>query len=348
MTPSLEETIYLDFITSDATGAAADADSTPTAEVFENATDTTVVALTVTKRTSKTGNYRVPVACTAANGFEAGKSYNVIASATIGGVAAKCKIGSFQVRRDSVRTGTAQAGASSTITLDSGASAVDNFYKRQRVFLTGGTGAGQDRVITGYVGSTKVATVGINWTTNPDGTTTFSILPDGSVNVIQWDSVYAGSAVVGANVLAISGVTNNADALAVMTSAYNGGTFDVQSVTNAITLPAIPTDWISATGVKADAVTKIQSGLATPTNITAATGVVLAATGLDQISATSPTALATTFREKVLQVWERFFGKVVKDDNAGTVKVMQGTGSTAQTTQTFTSATGVDTINKAT
>lgn len=39
----------------------------------------------------------------------------------------------------------------------------------------------------------------------------------------------------------------------------------------AVTLPAAPTDWITAASVKADAVTKIQSGLATPTNITAGT-----------------------------------------------------------------------------
>ena len=51
----------------------------------------------------------------------------------------------------------------------------------------------------------------------------------------------------------------------------------VTAVTNAVTLPAMPTDWISSAGMSAAAVTKIQSGLATPTNITAATGVSLAA-----------------------------------------------------------------------
>jgi hypothetical protein len=121
MQPSLEETVYLDFVTSSSTGAAADADSTPTAEVFEDATDTTVVALTVTKRTSKTGNYRVPVACTAANGFEAGKSYNVIASATIGGVAAKAKIGTFQCRaRDTDDLATPTNITAATVTLADG------------------------------------------------------------------------------------------------------------------------------------------------------------------------------------------------------------------------------------
>jgi hypothetical protein len=99
MTPSLTETIYVDFITSlPTTGAAADADATPTCEVFEDATDTATVAPTVVKRSGKTGNYRIPVVCTAANGFEAGKSYNVVASATVGGVAAKAIVQTFQIR----------------------------------------------------------------------------------------------------------------------------------------------------------------------------------------------------------------------------------------------------------
>lgn len=98
MNPRLEETIYVDFITSASTGAATDADSTPTIEVFEDATDTAILTPTATKRTSKTGDYRVPIACTAANGFEDLKSYNVIASATVGGIAAKAVVARFQVR----------------------------------------------------------------------------------------------------------------------------------------------------------------------------------------------------------------------------------------------------------
>lgn len=99
MTPSLEETIYVDFITSaPTTGAASDADSLPTCEVFEDATDTAIVTPTVVKRTGKTGDYRAPIACTAANGFETGKSYNVVVTATVGGVVAKAVVKTFQVR----------------------------------------------------------------------------------------------------------------------------------------------------------------------------------------------------------------------------------------------------------
>ncbi len=75
-----------------------------------------------------------------------------------------------------VRNGTAQAGAASTITLDAGASATDNLYNGMTVRLDSGTGAGQARVITGYVGSTKVATVDRAWATNPDSTSVFTVL----------------------------------------------------------------------------------------------------------------------------------------------------------------------------
>jgi len=82
-----------------------------------------------------------------------------------------------------IRSNTAQAGAAGTITLDASASAVDGFYADTLVLLTGGTGAGQVRRGRAYVGATKVLTVVPNWTTNPDNTSTFAILPATSV----WD-----------------------------------------------------------------------------------------------------------------------------------------------------------------
>jgi hypothetical protein len=75
-----------------------------------------------------------------------------------------------------VRSNTAQAGAATTITLDASASATDNFYSNDLLLITGGTGAGQAKFITSYVGSTKIATVA-TWVTNPDNTSTFAILP---------------------------------------------------------------------------------------------------------------------------------------------------------------------------
>jgi len=72
-------------------------------------------------------------------------------------------------------SGTAQAGTSTTITLKSASSSVDDYFNGLYITITGGTGAGQVRIIEDYVGSTKVATVDRAWTTAPNSTSTYSI-----------------------------------------------------------------------------------------------------------------------------------------------------------------------------
>lgn len=77
-------------------------------------------------------------------------------------------------------TGTAQAGGASAITLAAGASAVNDAYKGMVLETTGGTGAGQKRIVTGYVGATKVTTVSPSWASVPggvvpDATTTYAV-----------------------------------------------------------------------------------------------------------------------------------------------------------------------------
>ena len=75
-------------------------------------------------------------------------------------------------------TGTAQAGAATSITLRSGASAANDTYNGQVVYISAGTGAGQSRAISDYDGTTKVATVISNWATAPDNTSVYDIYPD--------------------------------------------------------------------------------------------------------------------------------------------------------------------------
>jgi lysophospholipase L1-like esterase len=79
----------------------------------------------------------------------------------------------------SSRTGTAQAGGATTITLDAGASATTGVYVGFDVAITGGPGSGQQKLITAYDGTTKVATVVSAWSTNPEVTSTFEIRPPG-------------------------------------------------------------------------------------------------------------------------------------------------------------------------
>jgi len=88
--------------------------------------------------------------------------------------------GSFGSMLQTPNSGTAQAGGATTITLASGASATNDFYKNDGIQILSGTGAGQFRFITAYAGSTKVATVSA-WATNPDATSVYTIIPFGAI-----------------------------------------------------------------------------------------------------------------------------------------------------------------------
>ena len=100
-------------------------------------------------------------------------------------------------------TGTAQSGSTtSTIKLASGESSVDDFYNGMLVRITSGTGSGQVRRITDYVGSTRVATVDSNWTTTPDNTSVYRVgvfdsssvgqyimaSPQGRARIVEYES----------------------------------------------------------------------------------------------------------------------------------------------------------------
>jgi len=87
------------------------------------------------------------------------------------------------VELSSGTAGTAQAGTANTITLASTASASDDAYTTLGITIDSGTGSGQTKTITDYVGSTKVATVDSDWGTQPDDTSVYTVgLGGGSTN----------------------------------------------------------------------------------------------------------------------------------------------------------------------
>jgi hypothetical protein len=94
----------------------------------------------------------------------------------IGGATASADINGV-IAGHIIRKNTATGGGASTITLDAGASATNNFYNGCLVLVLTGVGAAQARVITGYTGSTQVATVNRSWSTNPASGNVFVILP---------------------------------------------------------------------------------------------------------------------------------------------------------------------------
>lgn len=134
-----------------------------------------------------------------------------------------------------VRSNTAQAGGATTITLDASASATDDIYNNHIVYLTGGTGAGQARFVTDYNGTTKVATVS-TWTTNPDNTSTFALIPFDAIPGASaptaaqvadavWDELLSGHAVSGSAGEALSAAGTAGDPwLTELPGAYGAGT----------------------------------------------------------------------------------------------------------------------------
>lgn len=92
---SLSDSVFIHFGTASATtGAATNADSTPTVVVAEDGVDMGYVP---SVSNVATGLYMVTIVCTTGNGFEAGRRYSVYAVATVGGIAGRDGIGEFEV-----------------------------------------------------------------------------------------------------------------------------------------------------------------------------------------------------------------------------------------------------------
>lgn len=200
------------------------------------------------------------------------------------------------------RSGTAQAGTTSSITLDSGASATNNAYRLNVISIIGGTGAGQSRQCTGYTGASKVATVDVAWTTAPDNTSVFMITPLGvdaatlaAIADAVWDEARTGHATAGtfgeyvfADATRLSGdatAADNAESFFDGTG-YAGTNNIIPTVTAVTTVNGLAENSVTASALAADAITEIQSGLAMSAELsTVSTNVdaILADTGTDGV-----------------------------------------------------------------
>lgn len=119
----LGDTVTYDFTTHHpSSGTVVDADAVPTAKIFENTDATAMTTPNVAKRGTETGNYYASFDLTSADGFEAGKCYNVIVTATVDSVTAKARIASFVVdtKRLSNLNDVSLAGIDTTLTSSHG------------------------------------------------------------------------------------------------------------------------------------------------------------------------------------------------------------------------------------
>lgn len=73
--------------------------------------------------------------------------------------------------------GTAQSATANTIQLASGDVSLDNEFVRSKVIITGGTGAGQEAVITDSIASTDTLIVTPEWLVTPDATSDYNVIP---------------------------------------------------------------------------------------------------------------------------------------------------------------------------
>lgn len=175
----------------------------------------------------------------------------------------------------SIRTATAQGGAANSITLDAGASAVDDFYKGTRIYLTSSTGAGQSRLCTGYNGTTKAATIEPDWITNPAAGSQFAIRDNSYASAIATGGIVAGSFAAGAiNAAAIAPGAIDDDAVAADMDSYHAKV------------------WVVREGATTDhyAVIFFKNGQPVTTGITSPTiQVIKASDGTDLIASTALT-----------------------------------------------------------
>jgi len=163
-----------------------------------------------------------------------------------------------------IRGGTAQAGAASTITLDASASATNNLYNNQVIFISGGTGAGQSNIITSYVGATKVATVANAWAVTPDNTSVFVIMATGP-------STATVSGTVNANLTQILGTAVSTPATA--------GILDVNVKNIAGTVSAGAAGYMALDWAHINAPTTVQNLSGTTISVTQAVASVSGAVG---------------------------------------------------------------------
>jgi hypothetical protein len=99
----------------------------------------------------------------------------------------------FGIQVATLATGTAQAGASGTITLAAGETATEKDIKNALLTITGGTGSGQTKWVHEYNSSTKVLGIGTaytgfpqsDWSTTPDNTSTYSIGVTATARIVK-------------------------------------------------------------------------------------------------------------------------------------------------------------------
>jgi hypothetical protein len=89
------QTVVKDFTISDPTTGMVSNATAVSCQVFAGNSSTPLLTLVPVLRTGQIGDYYVTFVASAANGFIAGQSYNIVVEATVAGITAKATIDSF-------------------------------------------------------------------------------------------------------------------------------------------------------------------------------------------------------------------------------------------------------------
>lgn len=262
-----------------------------------------------------------------------------------------------QVISSVIHTGTAQGPGTSSnqIVLDIGASSVNGAYDPAGVYISGGTGSGQSRLILDYVGSTKTATVDRSWKVNPDATSEFVVYGNpgrehvneglavaGTSNSITlnssasaYDNIY-----VGQSVFIRSGTGE--DQIGVITT-YNGTTKVATIVTGAVggqweTIPDTTSAYVMLPSgpslLSAASISAVQTGISTLTaaQVNAEVLDVLSTDTFGELAA--PPAATSSLKDKLtwLFMWIRNKGTATATQR----KLYADDGTTLVSTETIT------------
>ena len=150
------------------------------------------------------------------------------------------------VTRVVIRSGTAQAGAATTITLDASASATNNLYSNALITITGGTGLGQTRTIISYVGSTKVATVDKAWVTNPGATSTFDIYASTTPSLFSDQGVAQAGGATSITLASTASATSSiyvGSLVTILAGTGNGGTREITAYNGGTKVATVDSAW---------------------------------------------------------------------------------------------------------
>lgn len=170
-----------------------------------------------------------------------------------------------------IENGTMQAGsAAGTAVLRSATSFVDDLIIGATIIVTGGTGAGQSRIIYDWVSTTDTASISPNWTTTPDNTSTYLVVPTPpastnsatlpAVNLTSWN----GTAVATPDTAGYPKVTIK-DGTGAGEIALTSGAID--TVAAVTTVNGLAANVITAAATAADFTTEVASGLPTLTQL---------------------------------------------------------------------------------